>query len=93
MPFISSIRRNYSTKNQDTTSVSQNYDITGGDIIYTAGGYRFHVFTSVGDSSLNINYKKGYNQTAMNLVTLPVSLEYLVVAGGGSGGGERNDGG
>lgn len=74
MPFISSIRGNYSVVGRAKDQGLGKGIITGGTIT-TAGGYRIHTFTSVGASSLALN---GYS--------LPLSVEYLVVAGGGAGG-------
>ena len=54
MPFISSIRGNYKPKPQ----VEQSFKVTGGDEIITAGGYRIHMFTSVGDAELKIQSLK-----------------------------------
>ena len=52
-----------------------NFVATGGTI-YTQGGYRYHKFTSSG----NFTVQRGSK-----------TLEYLVVAGGGSGGNTNGD--
>jgi len=79
MPFVSTIRKNHETK----VSPLDHFEITGGDEIYTAGGYRIHVFTQTGESELSIAARSDHN----NLSLLPTNLavEYLVIAGGGAG--------
>jgi hypothetical protein len=47
MPFISSLRRRYDGPVTGPSTLDQ-FKITGGDSIITAGGYRIHMFTSVG---------------------------------------------
>jgi hypothetical protein len=84
MPFISSIRKNYNTPEVSTESNSQLFDISGGDVVYTAGGYKIHVFTSVGAANLNI--KPSAYAHATGLLTQSLRAEYLVIGGGGSGG-------
>jgi hypothetical protein len=85
MPFISSIRKKYETA--PTKSILDHLEITGGDEIYTAGGYRIHLFTKTGDSVLKINTAKNINaDTHQHLITEgAVDIEYLVIAGGGGG--------
>ena len=56
MPFISSIRRKHDTQLK-TDNV---FEITGGDVVYTAGGYRIHMFTSVGASELQVKHLNNY---------------------------------
>ena len=81
MPFVSSIRGNYKSKPVQEPE----FKITGGDTVFTAGGYTVHMFTKVGESSLLIeNLRKQSN--LMNLSSSTLNLEYLVVAGGASGG-------
>jgi hypothetical protein len=41
MPFIKSIRKQYD-KPQQGPKVTDFLDITGGDIVYTAGGWKVH---------------------------------------------------
>ena len=80
MPFISSIRGNYSAVGRGSrTSRNLKLDITGGTIT-TAGGYRIHTFLSPG---------------TFNVSALGASLdtEYLVVAGAGGGGARHGGGG
>ena len=53
---------------------SSNQDVTGGDSIFEAGAYKFHVFTNPG----NLVVEKINNA---------FTLQYLVVGGGGGSGG------
>jgi hypothetical protein len=94
MPFVTSIRGNYRNpkKNADV-SIQDIFEITGGDEIYTVGGYTIHTFTSVGASELNIKLKNGVPERAMALVGSSLTAEYLVVAGGGAGGSRHGGGG
>lgn len=86
MPFISSIRGNYRQGNVERFP-AEKYEITGGDKVYTLGGYKIHMFTKVGDAKLTVNYTKKYAE-AMGLAQAGAGLsaEYLVIAAGGSGG-------
>jgi hypothetical protein len=52
MPFISSIRKNYDVS--DKTSTLEKFEITGGNSITTAGGYRIHTFSSTGAAEFKI---------------------------------------
>mgnify|MGYP006079920623 CR=1 FL=1 len=86
MPFISSIRKNY-----DTPTNNNNFEVTGGDSVYTAGGYRIHTFTTAGAAELvvkNINTPSNIMQLAAG-----INVEYLVIAGGGAGRGGLGGGG
>ena len=85
MPFISSIRKNYEVNPKN--NILDYLEITGGDEIYTAGGYRIHLFTKTGDSALVIKPKENigsdlYRQLITNGA---VDVEHLVIAGGGAG--------
>ena len=86
MPFISSIRGNYRQGNVERYP-AEKYEITGGDQVYTLGGYKIHMFTKTGISKLTVNYTKKYAD-AMGLASAAAGLsaEYLVIAAGGSGG-------
>jgi fibronectin-binding autotransporter adhesin len=87
MPFISSIRKKYDTPNQTENP----FEVTGGDVVYTAGGYKIHMFTNVGNSSLNISHKTNLN--TMSLLSSTLDAEVMVIAGGGSGGSRHGGGG
>jgi hypothetical protein len=60
------------------------FEVTGGDHVFTAGGYRIHMFTSGGDHELVVKPKGNVNNIGLTSATL--NIEYLVVAGGGGGG-------
>ena len=90
MPFINSIRKNY---DKPTTGGILDYvDITGGDEIYTVGGYRIHAFTKVGNSQLRVSAPKKYDDKTLHLLN-NFTVEYLVLAGGGAGGSRHGSGG
>jgi hypothetical protein len=90
MPFINSIRKKY---DKPTTGGILDYvDITGGDEIYTVGGYRIHAFTKVGNSQLSVSAPKKYDDKTLHLLN-NFTVEYLVIAGGGSGGSRHGGGG
>lgn len=84
MPFISSIRRNFKkTDSVKKESILDHFDITGGDVVYTAGGYRIHCFLQTGDSSFTVTPK---HSQATQLLGSSLLTEFLVIGGGGSGG-------
>ena len=87
MPFISSIRKNYDIPD----NTSDHFEITGGDEIYTAGGYKIHLFTQVGESNLTVTPRLPVNK--MSLMPSTLDVEYLVIAGGGAGGSRHGSGG
>ena len=89
MPFVSSIRKKHNKEN----SHENPFEVTGGDVVYTAGGYKIHMFTQTGDSALNVAYKSGINSTAMSLASTVLDAEILVVGGGGSAGSRHGGGG
>ena len=88
MPFVSSIRKQYDLPSEHPNN---NFEVTGGDVVYTAGGYKIHMFTTAGDHTLNISYKGG-DSSAMHLQKTGLDFEYLAI-GGGAGGGSRHGGG
>ena len=53
MPFISSLRKNYDAPKTGAAPLEQ-FEITGGDAIVTAGGYRIHMFTTVGEAEFAV---------------------------------------
>jgi hypothetical protein len=87
MPFISSIRKNY-----DKPKTSD-FEVTGGDLIYTAGGYRIHVFTQTGDANLNVLGIGDINNGTIGLRGTRLEAEFLVVGGGGASGPLNGGGG
>ena len=90
MPFISSIRKNHKKPTTEESSVLNQYDIKGGDLVYDQGGYRIHCFLQTGTQNFSITPKSNHSRDAMALST-PLDLEYLVIAGGGGGGGGGGD--
>lgn len=94
MPFISTIRANYNQdKVKEDIPFEKKFKITGGNVVYTAGGYRIHMFTDVGAHDFKVEYTPKYRAhldtigmyPATTTAVLP-AVEYLVIAGGGSGG-------
>jgi len=83
MPFISSIRRRYKP---ETNNIDSNFKITGGNSVMTAGGYRIHMFTSVGEHTFSVQSINNQLSNTLGLRTEPLTTEYLVIAGGAAGG-------
>lgn len=89
MPFISTIRSQSNVKQPEKAISESIYEITGGDKVYTAGGYTIHLFTTVGDHQLTVKVKDKYKNSMTHLVPQAATsgtVEYLVIGGGGSGG-------
>ena len=89
MPFISSIRSQSNVQQPEKAISESIYEVTGGDKVYTAGGYTIHMFTTVGDHELTVKVKDKYKNSAIALQGAgpsSVTAEYLVIGGGGSGG-------
>jgi hypothetical protein len=84
MPFISSVRGNFGPlkKSQIAGDPELKFRITGGNSITVAGGYRIHTFSSTGAQTFGT---ENYQYT--------LATEYLVVAGGGTGGDRHGSGG
>jgi hypothetical protein len=89
MPFISSIRRNYEIERQN----NKNFEIIGGDSVYTIGGYRVHTFTSVGDSEFLIKRFSNSNPNILSLTSGTLRVEAFLVGGGASAGSIGGGGG
>ena len=75
MPFINSIRK---SPISETLASLRNFEITGGDEIVTAGGYRIHFFTNVEDSNLSIKFSNNSPKSIIHLQTKQLDLEYAV---------------
>jgi hypothetical protein len=96
MPFVSSVRGSYGGQgqvfNRYPFAVDGSTSSTGGTIT-TAGGYRIHTFTSTGNTTFTL-VSASVNGTRYPLgglnTGLSTNVEYLVVAGGGSGGRNAN---
>ena len=91
MPFISSIRKNYDVS--DKTGTLEKFEITGGNSISTAGGYRIHTFSSVGEAELAIKLKSNASMNTIGLQAKTLQVEYMILAGGGAGGSRHGSGG
>ena len=91
MPFISSIRKNYDVS--DKTGTLEKFEITGGNSITTAGGYRIHTFSSVGEAELAIKLKSNASMNTIGLQAKTLQVEYMILAGGGAGGSRHGSGG
>ena len=88
MPFITSLRRNY----EQEVSNNRKFEVTGGDQVYTMGGYTIHTFTTTGEANLFIKNISSPS-SVMNLQQQQLSVESLLVAGGGGGGSIGGGGG
>jgi hypothetical protein len=95
MPFVYSVRGTHnSPKEVSLESPSKYLKITGGDKIYTAGGYVIHCFLKTGDSELRIDpITQNLPATTAGLIANSLEMEYLVVGGGGAGGSRHGGGG
>jgi hypothetical protein len=94
MPFVSSIRGNYrNPKSNSDVSIHDRFKITGGDEVYTVGGYTIHMFTNVGPSQLTIEPVGNMPEKAIALAGTTLTAEVLAVAGGGAGGSRHGGGG
>ena len=94
MPFISSVRGNYD-KPKDSQKTLDRFDITGGDVVYTAGGYRIHMFTSTEPSEFNVALKdtSTAKYDTAKLMSNQLNVEYIIVGAGGSGHSTHGSGG
>ena len=92
MPFISSVRGSFD-KPKDHQKTLDKFDVTGGDVVYTAGGYRIHMFTSSAVSEFNVALKNNVDNDKLHLQSANLEVEYLIVGGGGSGHSTHGGGG
>lgn len=95
MPFVYSVRGRHNSPKEIKEDSAVNYlRITGGDKIYTAGGYVIHCFLQTGQSELNIEpISDNLPAKAISLLSNGLEVEYLVVGGGGAGGSRHGGGG
>jgi hypothetical protein len=95
MPFVYSVRGTHNSPKEVSSEAPSKYlKITGGDKIYTAGGYVIHCFLKTGDSELRIDpVSQNLPATTLSLLNNSLELEYLVVGGGGAGGSRHGGGG
>jgi hypothetical protein len=68
MPIIKSIRKDYSRSENQKVSYDPPLKITGGDKVYTAGGYTVHLFLKEGDHQLKVETIPEYREGMTNLV-------------------------
>lgn len=87
MPFVSTIRKKHEAPSKNELP----FEVTGGDVVYTAGGYKIHMFTQVGNSALFVMPRTDLNN--ISLLSATLDTEILVIAGGGSGGSRHGGGG
>ena len=80
MPFISTVRSTFGAQ-RPLGRIRIPRTSTGGSIT-TAGGYRIHTFTTVGNSTFTISSSES-----------STTIEYLIVGGGGAGGDDIGGGG
>ena len=78
MPFISSVRGSFGAQSRLRGFIPRLSNSTGGTIT-TSGAYRIHSFTTLGNSTLDL---QGAG-----------TVEYLIIAGGGGGGSDGDVGG
>jgi hypothetical protein len=92
MPIIKSLRKKHNPKENENVSYSPPLKITGGDKVYTAGGYTVHMFLTPGPHQLKIEPVKDLPKEMMGLI-VDRTLEVLMVGAGGAGGGYSGGGG
>jgi hypothetical protein len=96
VPFVYSVRGNHNNPKEivDNSSPLKYLKVTGGDKIFTAGGYVVHCFLRTGNSELNINpISNNVPEKVTALVNQGLEVEYLVIGGGGAGGSRHGGGG
>ena len=77
MPFISSVRGSYGAQGRFSRGI-MGISATGGSTV-TSGGYKYHLFSSVGTTSF--------------VSTSSGTIQVLVVGGGGGGDNDHGGGG
>jgi len=85
MPIIKSLRKRHDQKETEKVSYAPPLKITGGDKVYTAGGYTVHLFLTPGEHQFKIEPIQPLAKEAMGLI-VDRTMEMLVVGGGGAGG-------
>lgn len=93
MPIIRSIRTDHSRLENEKVSYTSPVKITGGDRVYTAGGYTVHMFLKEGDHKLTVEPISQSKDDVINLVPSTKAVEVLMVGAGGSGGQYSGGGG
>lgn len=95
MPFVNSIRRSFNkSEEQLYKSTASKFKVSGGDKIYSAGGYTIHLFTNSDEpSAFVIDPQDNVPADKMHLLSGGLDAEVLMVGGGGSGGQYSGGGG
>ena len=71
MPFVYSVRGTHSNpKDLNKSSNSSQFEVTGGDKIFTAGGYVIHMFTTVGDAKLTVKPRNNNYSNTVDYLTI-----------------------
>ena len=95
MPFVYSVRgKHNSSKKEHEESILDFVKVTGGDKVYTAGGYVIHTFLKTGPADLTITpISHTLPEKVTGLIRQGLDVEFLVVGGGGAGGSRHGGGG
>jgi fibronectin-binding autotransporter adhesin len=95
VPFVYSVRGQHNNpKKVESDSAIDYLTVSGGDKIFTAGGYVIHCFLQTGVSELKINtVSNNLPSKVTSLLNQGLEVEYLVVGGGGAGGSRHGGGG
>jgi hypothetical protein len=92
MPFINSIRQGFDR----STKIDQNnskFKVTGGDKVFTAGGYTIHMFTRTGDHNFVIEPADNSPAGVTNLLSSTLNGVEIMMVGGGGASGQYSGGG
>ena len=94
MPVVNSIRRSFNRSEDHYVSNASKFKISGGDKVYSAGGYTIHLFTET-DNIGNFSVQPNPNLPAdkMHLLSGGLGAEVLMVGGGGASGQYSGGGG
>ena len=89
MPYIKSIRSTYEKSGFD---VLKRFDISGGDRVWTAGGYKFHEFITAGQHEFAVRDRFDNSNNTLGLQVPATSITADVFAWGAGGGGAAPQG-
>lgn len=90
MPIIKSLRK--PQDQNEKSSYSPPLKITGGDRVYTAGGYTVHLFLTPGQHQFKVETVEPMKNDTMGLI-VDRTFEIMMVGAGGAGGGYSGGGG
>ena len=94
MPVVNSIRRSFNKKEELALSNSEKFKVTGGDKVYSAGGYTIHLFTETDNiGQFKIEPNPNLPADKMHLLSGGLGAEVLMVGGGGASGQYSGGGG